>query len=154
MVTDRDREKPKQPQLIKAKASEMLACLVREHYETRQTRKIINIRTKKTKKPTGVLKNVMQDQRGCKNIRTEEEQSNACCTGETTRRRGRRYRHKAGGDGKMREQRGKHGKRTKQASKTRSVIATAFALPSLNSTKTKTTTHCRVHGYSGTRSTY
>ena len=54
-------------------ASEMLAYLVRERNKTSQTRKI---RTKKTKKnPTGVLKNVMQDQKGSKksNIRAEEE---------------------------------------------------------------------------------
>ena len=37
------------------------------------------MRTKKTKKPTGVLKNVMQEyQKGCKNnIRAEEEQTTA-----------------------------------------------------------------------------
>ena len=54
----------------------MLAYLVREHNKTSQTRKTRKIITKKTKKPTGVLKNVMQeDQKGCKknNIRAEEE---------------------------------------------------------------------------------
>ena len=72
------REKPKQPQLIKQgyRVSELLAFLVREHSccnKTSQTRKIRKIRTKKTQKPTGVLKNVMQeDQKGCKenNVRT------------------------------------------------------------------------------------
>ena len=54
----------------------MLAYLVREHNKTSQTRKTRKIITKKTKKPTGVLKNVMQeDQKGCEknNIRAEEE---------------------------------------------------------------------------------
>ena len=63
-------------------ASEMLAYLVRERNKTSQTRKI---RTKKTKKnPTGVLKNVMQDQKGCKKnyIRAEEEQITAARTTE------------------------------------------------------------------------
>ena len=53
----------------------MLAYLVREHNKTSKTRKIRKIRIKKTKKLTGVLKNVMQeDQKGCKknNIRAEE----------------------------------------------------------------------------------
>ena len=60
------------------RAIEMLAYLVREHNKTSQTRKIRKIRTKKTKKPTRVLKNVMQDQKGCKNnIRGEEEQITA-----------------------------------------------------------------------------
>ena len=61
----------------------MLAYLVREHNETSQARKIGKFRTKKTKKPTGVLKNVMQeDQKGCKknNIRAEEEQIAAART--------------------------------------------------------------------------
>ena len=58
----------------------MLAYLVREH-TTSQTRKIRETRTKETKKPTGVLKNVMQeDQKGCKNIRAEEEQITAART--------------------------------------------------------------------------
>ena len=53
--------------------------MVREHYKTNQTRKIWKIRTKTTKKPTGVLKNLMQeDQKGCKNkIRAEEERITA-----------------------------------------------------------------------------
>ena len=57
----------------------MLAYLIREHDKTSQTRKIIKIITKKTKKRTGALKNVMQDQKGCKknNIRAEEEQITA-----------------------------------------------------------------------------
>ena len=68
MVTDCQTEKPKQPQLIKA--SEMLEYLVREHNEKQaRQRKIIKIRTKKTKKPTGVLQNAMQeDQKGCRNM--------------------------------------------------------------------------------------
>ena len=80
----------------------MLAYLVRKHNKTSQTRKKGKIRTKMTKKPTGVLKNVMQDQKGCKknNIRAEEEQTTAV-TDETTRRRGRRYRHKAENTQKM-----------------------------------------------------
>ena len=44
----------------------MLAYLVREHNKTSQTRKIRKIRTKEKKKPTGVLNNVVQDQKGCK----------------------------------------------------------------------------------------
>ena len=59
----------------------MLAYLVRKHNKTSQTRKKGKIRTKMTKKPTGVLKNVMQeDQKGCKNIRAEEEQITAART--------------------------------------------------------------------------
>ena len=87
------------------------------------------------KKTTGVLKSMMQDQKGCKNsnIRAWRGTGN-CCTDET-RRRGRRYRRMAGGEGKIREQRENTAKRTKQASKTTSVIAIAFALPPLNSTK-------------------
>ena len=68
----------------------------------------------KAKQTTGVLKNVMQEdwkrnrRKGCKNnIRAEEElvartkqheEDNCCGTGKTTRR-GRGYRHKAGGEG-------------------------------------------------------
>ena len=71
----------------------MLAYLVREHNKTSQTRKILTKKTKKKKADRRVLKNVMQDQQGCKkNIPAEEERY--CCTDETTRRRGRRYRHK------------------------------------------------------------
>ena len=60
----------------------MLAYLVREHNKTSQTRKTRKIITKKTKKPTGVLKNVMQeDQKGCKkNIRAEQERITAART--------------------------------------------------------------------------
>ena len=54
----------------------------------------------------------MQDQKGCKNIRAEEEQI-TCCTDETTRRRGRRYRHKAGGERKIKGNKEKHGKNNK-----------------------------------------
>ena len=55
----------------------MPAYLV-EHNKTSQTGKIRKIRTTKTKKPTGVLKNVTQDQKGCnKNICAEEEQITA-----------------------------------------------------------------------------
>ena len=59
----------------------MPAYLV-EHNKTSQTGKIRKIRTTKTKKPTGVLNNVMQDQKGCKknNIRAEEEQTTAART--------------------------------------------------------------------------
>ena len=42
----------------------MLAYRVREHNKTSQTRKIAKTRKKdKKKKPTGVLKNVMQDKK-------------------------------------------------------------------------------------------
>ena len=72
--TVRQRE-TKTTAINQGKASEMLAYLVRERNRTSQTRKIWKIRTEKTKNPTGVLKNVMQeDQKGCKknNIRPEE----------------------------------------------------------------------------------
>ena len=57
----------------------MLPYLVRKHNKTSQTRKIRKIRTEETKKPTGVLKNVMQDQKGCENnnIRAKEQQITA-----------------------------------------------------------------------------
>ena len=44
---------------------------------------------------------MQEDQKGCKknSIRAEAETDN-CCTDETTRRRGRTYRHKARGEGK------------------------------------------------------
>ena len=53
----------------------MLAYLVREHNRTSQTRKMRKLKTVRTKKTTGVLKNLTDDQRGCKknNIRAEEE---------------------------------------------------------------------------------
>ena len=83
---------------------------------------------------------MMQGQKSCKNnIRGEEEQTTVCCKDET-RKRGKRYRHKAGGEGKIREQREKHGKKDK-TSKTTSVIATAFAVPPLNSTNRNETYH-------------
>ena len=59
------QRKLKQRQLIKVR--QVLAYLVREHNKTSQTRKVRKIRTKKKKKPSGVLKNVMQEyQKGCK----------------------------------------------------------------------------------------
>ena len=56
---------------------------------------------------------MQEDQKGCQknNMRAEEEQITTARA--TTRRRGRRYRHKAGGEGKIREQREKHGKKNK-----------------------------------------
>ena len=89
-----------------------------------------------TKKTTGVLKNVMQeDRKGCKknNTRRAEEQITAPRT----------KRHEdeevtgirpAGRENKGTKR--NKAKRTKHASKTTSVVATAFALPPLNSTKT------------------
>ena len=72
--------KTKTTAVNQAKASELLAYLVRRHTKTSQTRKIRKIRSRKTeKKPTGVLKNVMQENpKGSKNnIRAEEEQMTA-----------------------------------------------------------------------------
>ena len=68
----------------------MLAYRVREH----------NNQARQKKKTTGVLKNVMQDQKGCKKnkIRAEEQITTAVATGKTARR-GRTYRHKAGDEG-------------------------------------------------------
>ena len=97
----------------------------------------------------------MEDQKDCKknDIRDESEQITAART--------KQHEDEEEDTGMRPAGREKYGnkerntaKRTKQASKTTSVIATAFALPPLNSTKTKTTTHCRVQGYSSTRSTY
>ena len=92
----------------------MLAYLVREHKKTSQTRKIRKIRTKKTK-------NVDRSSEECDARRSErlqerhkcERGTDNCCTDETTRRRGRRYRHKAGGEAKIREHGEKHGKKNK-----------------------------------------
>ena len=53
MVTDCETEKNKTAAINQGKASEMLACRVREHNETSQTRKKRKIRTKKTKKADG-----------------------------------------------------------------------------------------------------
>ena len=101
---------------------------------------------KKTEKPTGVLENVMEDQKGCKknNIRAEEEQITAARTkqhedGEEDT--GRIYRHKAGGEGKYGKKERNKARRTKQGSETTSVIASAFMLPPLNSTKTNKNCH-------------
>ena len=57
---------------------------------------------------------MQEDQKGWKknNIRAEQTTDN-CCTDETTRRRGRRYRQRAGGEGKIREQREKHDNQNK-----------------------------------------
>ena len=77
------QRKTKTTAINQGKASEMLAYLVRQHNKTSQTRKIRKLRTKKAKKPTGVLNNMMQeDQKGCKknNIRAEEEQITAART--------------------------------------------------------------------------
>ena len=55
------QRKTKTNAISQGKASEMPAYLVREHHKTSQTRKIRKMRTKETKKPTGALKNVMQE---------------------------------------------------------------------------------------------
>ena len=52
------QRKNKTTAIDQGKASETVAYLVREHNKTSQTRKIRKIRNKRTKKPTGVLKNV------------------------------------------------------------------------------------------------
>ena len=78
---------------------------------------------------------VQEDQKGCKkqNIRAEEEQKTAART--------KQHEDEKEDTGirpawrEIKEQRNK-AKRTKQVSKTTSVIASAFALPPLNSTKT------------------
>ena len=139
------QRKTKTTGINQGNASEMLAYLVRERNTTSQTRKIRKIRTNRTKEPRHILKNVMQeDLKGCKkHIRAEEEQiTYNRCADETTRRRGRRYRHKAGGEWKIWDKKRNAAKRTKQANKITSVVATALAFPPLNSTETKTTTHC------------
>ena len=96
---------------------------------------------------------MQDDQKGCKNnIRAEKEQITAARTKQHEDKEEDTGIRPAGRE-KIREQREKHGKKNK-TSKTTSVIAIAFAVPPLNPTKTKTTTHCRVQGYSSTRSTY
>ena len=79
MVTNCETEKNQTTPINQGKASEMLAYLVPEHDKTSQTRKIRKKKElkKTSKKPTGVLKIVMQDQKDCKNIRAEEEQITA-----------------------------------------------------------------------------
>ena len=76
------QRKTKTTAINQGKASEMLAYLVREHNRTSQTRKMRKLKTVRTKKTTGVLKNLTDDQRGCKknNIRAEEEQISAART--------------------------------------------------------------------------
>ena len=111
---------------ICAEEEQITAARAKQHEDEEED---TDIRPKKTK--SGVLHNVMQDQKGCKknNIRTKEEQTTAARTKQHGRR-GRRYRHKAGGEGKKREQREKtRQQETKQASKTTSVNATASRSP-------------------------
>ena len=71
-------------QTVRENQTTAINHLVREHNKTSQTSKIIKIRTKKTKtkKPTGVLKNAMQDQKDFKknNVRAVEEQITAART--------------------------------------------------------------------------
>ena len=130
------QRKNKTTAINQGKASEMLAYLGREHNKTSQTRKRKKKRTKWTKKTTGssdwcdakISERLQEEQHAC------WRGTDNCCMDETTRRRGRRYRHKAGGEGNIRDQREDHGKKNKTI-KTTSVIATAFALPPLNSTK-------------------
>ena len=86
---------------------------------------------------------MQDDQKGCKNnIRAEKEQITAARTKQHEDKEEDTGIRPAGRE-KIREQREKHGKRTKQASKTTSVIDTAFALPPLNSTKTNKNYHSR-----------
>ena len=77
-----------------------------------------------------------EDQKGGKknNVRAEEEQKTAAWTKQHEGEEEHTVIRPAGG--KIREQREKHGIKTKQASKTTSVISISFALPPLNSTKT------------------
>ena len=83
------------------------------------------------------MKNVMQeDQKGCKNvlyIRAEVEQRTAARTKHEAEEEDTGIRP-AGRENEGNKERN-NAKRTKQASKATSVIATAFALPPLNSTK-------------------
>ena len=85
---------------------------------------------------------MQENQKGCKknNIRAEEEQ--------TTAARTKQHEDEEEDTGIRPAGRVKYGnkerntaKRTKQASKTTSVIATAFALPPLNPTKTNKNYH-------------
>ena len=79
-------------------------------------------------------------QKGCKNnIRAEKEQITAARTKQHEDKEEDTGIRPAGRE-KIREQREKHGKKNK-TSKTTSVIATAFALPPLNSTKTNHNYH-------------
>ena len=78
------QRKNKTSAINQGKASEMLAHLVREHSKTSQARKNKkNKNCEDKKKPTGVLKDAMQqDQKGCtkNNIRAEGEQTTAART--------------------------------------------------------------------------
>ena len=74
MVTDCETEKTKTAAIDQGKSGEMLVYRVNK---TGQTIRIRKTRTKK--KASGVLKNVMEDQKGCKKntIRAEEGQITA-----------------------------------------------------------------------------
>ena len=85
VITDWDR-KNKTTAINQGKASEMLAYLVREHNKTNQTRKIRKIRTKKTKKADRSFEEC--DERS-ERLHMCRRGTDNCCTGETTRRRGR-----------------------------------------------------------------
>ena len=67
------QRKTKTTAINQGKASEMLTYLVRKRNKTSQIRKIWKIGIEKTKKPTGALKNVVQDRKVCKNNMRAEE---------------------------------------------------------------------------------
>ena len=82
----------------------------------------------------------MQDHKDCKkNIRVEEEQAIAARTKQHENEEDTDIR--PAGREKQGNKKRNTAKRTKQASKTTSVIATAFPLPPLNSTKTSKNYH-------------
>ena len=84
---------------------------------------------------------MQEDQKGCKNntIRAEEEQTTAAPTKQHEDEEEDTGRRPAGRQN-MGAKRGAR-KKTNKTSKTTSVIATAFALPPLNSTKTNKNYH-------------
>ena len=74
------REKPKQTQLIKVRQVQCYRTWYENTTKARQKNNK-NENQKDKKKPTGVVKNVMQDQKGCKKIiRAGEEQITAAQT--------------------------------------------------------------------------
>ena len=109
-------------QTVRENQTTAINHLVREHNKTSQTSKIIKIRTKKTKtkKPTGVLKNAMQDQKDFKknNVRAVEEQITAARTKQHEDEEEDTGTRPAGRENKgTREKQGKKNKTSKQDNK-------------------------------------
>ena len=109
--------------IIRAEEEQITPARTKQHEDQEEDSGIRPKKTKDKKKKRNENRRRKADRSSeecdARSERLQEEQHTCwrgtynCCTDEPTRRRGRRYQYKAGGEGKIREQREKHGKKNK-----------------------------------------